>query len=120
MFNFSCPLLYTNTNVGQKQDAVLGRINNQNFVQIPYMTFFCILKWVASKHGIAVDLQEESYTSKADCLAGDAILVYGKDKKDTKRVFSGKRVKRGLYQSGTGVQLNADINGAANILRKRK
>lgn len=107
-------------NVGQKQDAVLGRINNQNFVQIPYMTFFCVLKWVASKYGIAVDLQEESYTSKADCLAGDAILVYGKDKKDTKRVFSGKRVKRGLYQSGTGVQLNADINGAANILRKRK
>ncbi|MFM1655252.1 RNA-guided endonuclease TnpB family protein, partial [Brevibacillus sp. B_LB10_24] len=31
--------------------------------------------------------------------------------------FSGKRIKRGLYKSGKGL-VNADVNGAANILRK--
>jgi transposase len=30
----------------------------------------------------------------------------------------GKRVKRGLFQSSTGKLLNADVNGALNILRK--
>ena len=32
--------------------------------------------------------------------------------------FSGKRIKRGLYKSGNGQIINADINGASNILRK--
>ena len=32
--------------------------------------------------------------------------------------FSGKRIKRGRYRTGDGHILNADINGAANILRK--
>ncbi|NER08054.1 MAG: transposase [Okeania sp. SIO3C4] len=31
---------------------------------------------------------------------------------------SGKRIKRGLYQSAAGYLINADCNGAANILRK--
>ncbi|WP_367267882.1 hypothetical protein [Okeania sp. SIO2C9] len=31
---------------------------------------------------------------------------------------SGKRVKRGLYRSAAGYLINADCNGAANILRK--
>ena len=35
-------------------------------------------------------------------------------------LFSGKRIKRGLYQSKEGITLNADINGALNILRKSK
>ena len=32
--------------------------------------------------------------------------------------FNGKRVKRGLFQSSIGVLVNADINGALNILRE--
>jgi putative transposase len=35
-----------------------------------------------------------------------------------KRTFSGQRVKRGLYNSGDGTVINADANGAYNILRK--
>jgi hypothetical protein len=35
-----------------------------------------------------------------------------------KHSFSGKRIKRGLYKSGDGTLLNADANGAYNILRK--
>ncbi len=32
--------------------------------------------------------------------------------------FSGKRMKRGLYRTANGKLLNADVNGALNILRK--
>jgi transposase len=30
----------------------------------------------------------------------------------------GKRVKRGLFRSSVGKLINADVNGAVNILRK--
>ncbi|WP_210498881.1 transposase, partial [Vibrio crassostreae] len=33
-------------------------------------------------------------------------------------LFSGKRVKRGLYRTKSGKLLNADVNGAINIIRK--
>ncbi len=33
---------------------------------------------------------------------------------------SGKRIKRGLYRSAQRLILNADVNGAANIIRKSK
>lgn len=32
--------------------------------------------------------------------------------------FSGKRVHRGLYKTKTGILINADVNGASNIIRK--
>ncbi|MDH6106251.1 transposase, partial [Anabaenopsis tanganyikae CS-531] len=33
-------------------------------------------------------------------------------------VFSGRRVARGLYKASNGRLINADLNGAYNILRK--
>ena len=33
-------------------------------------------------------------------------------------IFSGKRIKRGLYRSSQDWLINADVNGAANILKK--
>jgi putative transposase len=35
-----------------------------------------------------------------------------------KHIFSGKRVKRGLYRASNGREINADINGAGNTIRK--
>ncbi|MGL4990289.1 MAG: RNA-guided endonuclease TnpB family protein, partial [Sarcina sp.] len=32
--------------------------------------------------------------------------------------FSGKRIKRGLYKTANDKTINADINGALNILKK--
>lgn len=49
-------------------------------------------------------------------IAGDFIPVYGKVKGHP--VFSGRRVERGLYLCKDGYCINADCNGAANILRK--
>jgi putative transposase len=64
-----------------------------------------------------VIITEESYTSVASFLDGDAVPVYGTPEAKNAS-FSGKRVRRGLYKSGTGIKLNADINGSYNIMRK--
>ena len=32
--------------------------------------------------------------------------------------YKGKRIKRGLYKSSAGKLINADVNGAYNIMRK--
>ncbi len=99
-----------------KRDSNLGDSNNQNFVQIPFAVLRFMITYKAERAGIAVVEQEESYTSKSDFLSRDAIPTYGVD--DSNVSFSGSRVHRGLYKSGTGVYVNADLNGAANILRK--
>ena len=39
---------------------------------------------------------------------------------DTNYKFSGKRIKRGLYKSSNSTIINADVNGACNILVKSK
>ena len=68
-------------------------------------------------------MQEESYTSKASFFDGDEISIYDKENLQ-EYIFSGKRIKRGLYQTSTGklinADCNADCNGALNILRKSK
>ena len=64
-------------------------------------------------------LQEESYTSKTSFFDGDEIPIYDKENSQ-KYIFSGKRIKRGLYQTSAGKLINADCNGALNILRKSK
>lgn len=104
-------------NEDQKQNICIGRQNNQNFVSIPFCRFLDILRYTAAKAEIPVGLREESYTSKASLLDLDAIPAYKKG--DTiNHTFSGKRVRRGLYKTNSGFFINADINGAGNILRK--
>ena len=91
--------------------------DNQNFVSIPELKLIGILEHTAMQYGIPVVVIEESYTSKASVIDLDVIPVYGKEGAD-KAPFSGKRVKRGLYRTKDGYELNADVNGAANIIRK--
>ncbi len=104
-------------NLFWKQECDLGRVNNQHFVQIPHARFIELLIYKAQLAGIQVILQEESYTSKASFLDSDPIPAYDPKRKD-KLCFNGKRLKRGLYQARDGRTLNADVNGAYNILRK--
>lgn len=104
-------------NEDQKQSICIGRQNNQNFVSIPFCRFLDILRYTAAKAGIPVVLREESYTSKASLLDLDAIPAYKKGN-TINHTFSGKRVRRGLYKTNSGFFINADINGAGNILRK--
>ena len=100
-----------------KQRANLGTTNNQNFVQIPYMTFASILKQVCAGSKIPVIFREESYTSRASLVDGDVIPTF-RENDDTKYVFSGRRISRGQYRSANGTIIHADFNGAGNIIRK--
>ncbi len=100
-----------------KQEANLGKRNNQHFVQIPHARFIEMLTYKAQLAGIAVLLQEESYTSQASFLDLDPLPVYDPTKED-KHVFSGKRVERGLYRARSGRRIQADVNGSYNTLRK--
>src|SRR5262249_18885399 len=95
----------------------LGRVTNQHFVQIPHARFIDMLAYKAKLAGIRFILQEESYTSRASFLDNDSLPTYD-PKQEGKYVFSGKRVKRGLYRAKDGRTLNADVNGSLNILRK--
>lgn len=99
-----------------KQEVKLKKKNKQNFIQIPFNNLISKIKEKLSCYGIEVLEQEESYTSKASALDFDKIPVYNDKSADTK--FSGKRAKRGLYKTKQGVLINADLNGALNIMRK--
>jgi IS605 OrfB family transposase len=110
--------LVVGKNDGWKQEVEMGKRNNQNFVQIPHARFIAMLTYKAELVGIKVLLTEESYTSKASLLDLDPLPKWKKDKSDEKHVFSGKRIKRGLYRAANGRLVNADINGAGNSIRK--
>ena len=102
-----------------QRNSNIGSINNQNFVNIPYGKLRDKLIYLCKLYGIEFKLQEESYTSKASFFDRDEIPIYDKENPQ-EYIFSGKRIKRGLYQTSTGKLINADCNGALNILRKSK
>jgi len=100
-----------------KQEVELGRKNNQEFVQVPHARFIEMLTYKAKLVGIQVELQEESYTSKASFLDRDVIPTYNPNRTEKPR-FSGKREQRGLYRASDGRRIHADVQGSYNILRK--
>ena len=97
----------------------LGRKNNQVFTQLPFGKIREKLEYLCKRYNINYILQEESYTSKASFFDNDDLPVYNADNPQTYE-FSGKRVRRGLYQTRNNYLFNADCNGALNILRKSK
>jgi putative transposase len=100
-----------------KHEVNMGKRNNQNFVSVPHARFVKMLAYKAGLVGILVIMTEESYTSKASFLDADPLPIFGTAEAAT-AVFSGKRVKRGLYRTANGRHINADVNGAYNIIRK--
>ena len=104
-------------NVTFQKNSNLGKIGNQNFVNIPYGKLREKLSYLCKLNTINFVEQEESYTSKASFWDNDEIPVYNNDNPQTYS-FSGKRIHRGIYQTKTGLLINADVNGALNILRK--
>lgn len=110
--------LYIGRNRFWKQNTDMGKTNNQNFITIPFTMLREMITYKAECAGIRVILHEESYTSQASFIDGDYIPTYKVD--DSKADFSGKRIGRGLYRAASGETINADLNGAANILRKAK
>lgn len=97
-------------NKGWKDSINIGRRNNQAFVAVPHDRLVNYIKYKCEMCGIKVIVNEESYTSKCDALALEGVCKHDK--------YMGRRAKRGLYQSSTGRLINADVNGAVNIMRK--
>ena len=95
----------------------IGKQNNQNFVNIPYGQLRSKLEYLCTLNGIVFVKQEESYTSKSSFWDKDEIPVYNADS-PREYQFSGNRVHRGQYKTASGKTINADVNGALNIMRK--
>ena len=104
-------------NLEWKREINIGKQNNQNFVQIPHGKLREKIEYLCEVYGIRYVEQEESYTSKASFFDNDDLPTYSADNSQTYK-FSGKRITRGQYRTSKGIDLNADVNGALNILRK--
>ena len=102
-----------------QRNSHIGKQNNQNFVNIPYGQLRNKLEYLCKLNGIVFVKQEESYTSKSSFWDRDDIPVYNADN-PKEYPFSGRRMHRGLYKTASGKTINADINGALNIMRKSR
>ena len=105
--NIKC--VYIGHNDGWKQKCNIGKINNQNFVQIPFNMLISQLIYKLEEVGIKVEIIKESYTSKCSFLDDEDIMKH--------ETYLGLRVERGLFKSNNGKMINADVNGSYNILR---
>lgn len=103
-------------NDGIKAGCNMGKQSNQQFVQMPLAKIKTRLEQLGILYGFRVVQTEEANTSAGSYLDGDSLPEHGKKPAGWKA--SGKRTNRGLYRSGDGSLVNADLNGAANILRK--
>ena len=104
-------------NKNWKNKINIGKVNNQNFVDIPFNKVIDIIKYKLEDRGIKCIEQEESYTSKASFLDNDNIPTFNEDK-NQKYSFSGKRITRNLYKTKNNQIIDADLNGALNIMKK--
>lgn len=93
-----------------KQDVNIGSKNNQNFVGIPFNTLISKIKYKAELENIKLDVIEESYTSKCSFVDNEAICKH--------ETYQGKRIKRGMFKTSSGMLINSDVNGSFNILKK--
>jgi len=107
-------------NPGQKQEIGLGKITNQNFVNIPEYLLRKMISYKGEEIGIQVLNQEESHTSCCSFLDDEPVGHSGR--------YMGKRIYNatchgGLFRSSfsplcKGKIINADVQGAYNIIKK--
>lgn len=100
-----------------QRNSNIGKANNQTFVNIPFGKLREKLEYLCKLYSLRFVEQEESYTSKSSFFDMDILPKFEVDKPQPYS-FLGKRIKRGLYHTSKGYILNADVNGALNILRK--
>ena len=103
-------------NQRQKDSIELGKQVNQEFVQVPTAKLKGRIKQLSEQYGINLIETEESYTSKASFLDNDLLPKFGEKPEGWQS--SGKRIQRGLFKAFNGQLINADCNGAANIIKK--
>ena len=82
----------------------------QNFTYIPYDLFINQVKSKCEQNGIKCIIVQEAYTSGTSFLDGELPTKENYDKE--------RRVYRGLFVSKSGKTINADVNGAYQIMKK--
>lgn len=97
-------------NAGWKQESDIGKVNNQKFVGIPYYSLVQKLEYKCEDAGIKFITTEESYTSGTSFLDEEDPIVENYNKS--------RRVHRGLFISDKGDNINADVNGSYQIMKK--
>ena len=102
-------------NRGQREEAELGK-TTQTFVQIPTGRLKSRIAQLCEQYGIEFIETEESYTSKSSILDNDLLPTFGEKPEGLQ--FKGKRLKRGLFRTAKNFLINADANGAANVIKK--
>ena len=105
-----CNTIIVGKNDGWKQESKMSKIVNQSFVQIPHAMFINMLEYKCQIHGLNFVSINESHTSKTSWLDDEEPKHHEK--------YLGKRVKRGLFKSALGTLINADVNGALQIIKK--
>jgi putative transposase len=101
---------------GIKQEINLGKKRNQQFVHIPTARLKQRIEQLCQQHSIEFIETEEANTSAASFVDSDPLPKHGEKPEGWKS--SGRRVKRGLFRTAMNWYINADANGAANIMRK--
>ena len=92
-------------NPGWKDHVNIGKRNNQNFVQVPFLKLIKMIEYKASLVGIDVHRVTEEFTSQTCSRC--------------KLRRKANRVHRGLYIcKRCGLVINADVNAARNINEK--
>ena len=107
-------------NKGQKRSSNMGKRINQNFIGIPHQKMIEMIEYKANLAGIVVIQANEAYTSQTSFLDNELPINQNGDKARKRKGLSPvkRRIKRGLFKSNKGILINADVNGALQILRK--
>lgn len=107
-------------NKNQKRSINLGKKTNQNFVGIPHVQMINLIKYKANLQGITVVMTNESYTSQTSFLDNEQPIRQNGNVQRQKKglVPVVRRIKRGLFKTNQNVLINADVNGALQIIRK--
>jgi putative transposase len=93
-----------------KQESKMSKQTNQKFVGIPYEMFISQLKYKCQDNNIKFIETEESYTSGTSFVDNEEPIKNNYDKS--------RRVTRGLFKSNNSILINADVNGAYQIMKK--
>lgn len=96
--------------VGHNDEWKQNNKGMQNFTYIPYDLFIQMLAYKCENNGIKFVVHEEGYTSGASFVDEEEPIKENYNKS--------RRVHRGLFIGNNGVQINADVNGAYQIMKK--
>lgn len=96
--------------VGHNDEWKQNNKGMQNFTYIPYELFIKMLEYKCENNGIRFIENEEAYTSGTSFVDGEEPAKENYNKS--------RRVHRGLFIGNNGIRINADVNGAYQIMKK--